>query len=458
MLNTIEWLRHHNAGNILDRLRGLGRLAAAFEGSIHPETLPSPRSHSLLAGPTGQLKILRRSPIFNFIILDLKSRTISGDHDVRVLRYLGDLASLTLNQNPLCDERYPAFVLAHLPRLDYLDHRRVTQEALADAQNVYREEVAVVEAEEEAEQTEDTRKLEEQTSKRHHQRAGVYALNDGSLFDKMFDGDQDMAVLLQLPGAQTLMTKYRDQFNAVCMRVFNAGLDHEKERLNELTLLHDALQQAKTQADQHARIVVLDLEEELNSIQDNAHVIREAEEASMGDDQEEHQERVVKMAQLQEQYQGALNSTAHYLMDQEVTLADQIKEVVGHARDELGTLVGGFLEQAASDLKEGRTMAYTFYCRLRELSSKVAEAGGAADEGTNEASKVFEGADTLAAALAGIHDRHLMLIHAREEELRSHLRQWLKDTLADITQAEWRRHRSRVEEMASMTQRKTNIM
>lgn len=47
------------------------------------------------------------------------------------------------------------------------------------------------------------------------------------------------------------------------------------------------------------------------------------------------------------------------------------KDVVGRAREELGTLVGNFLEEAAAELQEGRRLAYAFYCRLRELTSKV---------------------------------------------------------------------------------------
>ena len=47
------------------------------------------------------------------------------------------------------------------------------------------------------------------------------------------------------------------------------------------------------------------------------------------------------------------------------------KDVVARAREELGSLVGGFLEAAAAEFQEGRRLAYSFYCRLRELSTKV---------------------------------------------------------------------------------------
>lgn len=47
------------------------------------------------------------------------------------------------------------------------------------------------------------------------------------------------------------------------------------------------------------------------------------------------------------------------------------QDVVARAREELGSLVGGFLEEAAAEFQEGRRLAYAFYCRLRELSTKV---------------------------------------------------------------------------------------
>lgn len=54
------------------------------------------------------------------------------------------------------------------------------------------------------------------------------------------------------------------------------------------------------------------------------------------------------------------------------------------------------------------------------------------EEADPRAAKVFEGGDTLTAALAGIHDRHLALIDARESDLQDHLHQWLTDTLNHI--------------------------
>ncbi|MPC75481.1 hypothetical protein E2C01_069870 [Portunus trituberculatus] len=58
--------------------------------------------------------------------------------DVWTLRHLDSLASLSLANNPISSQHYPTLVLAHLPRLAYLDHHRVTPQDHADALQLHR--------------------------------------------------------------------------------------------------------------------------------------------------------------------------------------------------------------------------------------------------------------------------------------------------------------------------------
>lgn len=70
-----------------------------------------------------------------------------------------------------------------------------------------RSEVSVVEAQEEKGKVKEREAAEARKSQEEHRRAGVLALNDGSLFTRMFRGDKDMGVLLQLQGIHPVMTK-----------------------------------------------------------------------------------------------------------------------------------------------------------------------------------------------------------------------------------------------------------
>lgn len=65
----------------------------------------------------------------------------------------------------------------------------------------------MVEAEEERVRKEEEAEWERRRNMEAHRQAGVLALDDGSLLARMFRGDKDMGVLLQLPGAHALMTK-----------------------------------------------------------------------------------------------------------------------------------------------------------------------------------------------------------------------------------------------------------
>ncbi|KAK3885466.1 hypothetical protein Pcinc_010324 [Petrolisthes cinctipes] len=444
-LTCLTWL--DLSFNQIRRVTGVGSLRSLEVLALH--------NNHLEKLDKGALQPLARLQVFT-----LAHNNLSAISDVWTLRQLKSLASLSLTNNPLCDDRYPHYVLAHLPHLAYLDHRRITPATHTQAVQTYREEVSVVEEEEAKAREEEEREGERRRSREEHRRAGVLALDDGSLFDRMFRGDKDMGVLLHLSGAHTLMVKYRDQFNSVCGRVFTSGLEHAEQRQTELRLLHQALHHARTQADVHARGVVEQLEQDVEVVVAAGRKLKEAEDASLGDDQEAHEARVTEAMKLQEKVDGLLTNTSHLLLTAEITLADQIKDVVGRAKEELGGLVGVFLEGAAGEFEELRRLAYTFYTRLRELATKVVEegsAGGGAGEDARMA-RVFEGGDTLTAALAGIHDRHLALVYAREADLRQHLHTWLTETLQEIAKEEWARHRSRVEEITTLTARQRQLL
>ena len=70
-----------------------------------------------------------------------------------------------------------------------------------------RSEIEMVESRESKEREEEDLRNQNLLSQEKHRQAGVLALDDGSLFEAMFEDDPDMDVLQQLPGAQILMTR-----------------------------------------------------------------------------------------------------------------------------------------------------------------------------------------------------------------------------------------------------------
>ncbi|XP_045604210.1 dynein regulatory complex subunit 3 isoform X1 [Procambarus clarkii] len=483
MLTNLTHLEVSN--NSLTHTKGLERLSMltwldlSFNQVSEVGGLGSLRRLEVLALHNNCLEGLERGalqPLARLHVLTLANNSISSMDDVRTLRQVRSLASLSLANNPLCDHHYPARVLAYLPALVYLDHRRLSHHQHTHAATLYRSEVAVVEAEEEKARKQEEQEVVTRTSQEHHRRAGVLALNDGSLFARMFRGDKDMGVLLHLPGANSLMTKYRDQFNAVCLRVFNAGLAHDDQRQTELRLLQDALHAAKNNADTHARgmhtrrglrrqwhsgnsLTPCWMMPHKSSSLPRSHSLTKSRSVSTVDEYNDMNCGLrIKLWHLQYYVQCSTSEACGTLWSSHFL---SVQDVIDRAREELGTLVGNFLEAAAMDLQEGRRLAYTFYCRLRELTAKVVEDGGVgSSKGVDEerTARVFEGSDTLTSALAGIHDRHLALIDSREVDLRHHLQHWLTHTLQEISKAEWVRHRRRVEEITTLTARQRQLL
>ncbi|XP_069191917.1 dynein regulatory complex subunit 3 isoform X4 [Procambarus clarkii] len=414
MLTNLTHLEVSN--NSLTHTKGLERLSMltwldlSFNQVSEVGGLGSLRRLEVLALHNNCLEGLERGalqPLARLHVLTLANNSISSMDDVRTLRQVRSLASLSLANNPLCDHHYPARVLAYLPALVYLDHRRLS----------------------------------------HHQHTHAATLY-----------------------------RYRDQFNAVCLRVFNAGLAHDDQRQTELRLLQDALHAAKNNADTHARgmhtrrglrrqwhsgnsLTPCWMMPHKSSSLPRSHSLTKSRSVSTVDEYNDMNCGLrIKLWHLQYYVQCSTSEACGTLWSSHFL---SVQDVIDRAREELGTLVGNFLEAAAMDLQEGRRLAYTFYCRLRELTAKVVEDGGVgSSKGVDEerTARVFEGSDTLTSALAGIHDRHLALIDSREVDLRHHLQHWLTHTLQEISKAEWVRHRRRVEEITTLTARQRQLL
>ncbi|KAG0713560.1 Dynein regulatory complex subunit 3 [Chionoecetes opilio] len=480
----------------IDRLPALTWLDLSFNQIKRLSGIGALRRLEVLALHNNQLERLEKG-VLQYLsrlqVLTLANNRLTHLSDVWTLRHLASLASLSLANNPVSGHEYPALVLAHLPRLAYLDHRRVTPQDQANALHLHRitallsvvcllvvvysgawlpqvtarptgatlrrprdlytraspepggtmramgrSQVAVVEAEEERLRREDEAEKERQRSREAHALAGVLALDDGSLLTRMFRGDKDMGVLLQLQGAHALMTKYQEHFNAVCKRIFRAGLQHEEQRQTELRLLGTALLEARTRADHHARGC------------------------------EAHTGRLAEAAALHEKIDTLLNKTSYELLTAEVTLADQIKDVVARAREELGNLVGGFLEEAAAEFQEGRRLAYTFYCRLRELSTKVADECATVEEQERTARVLRAATPCRQLWQASMTATWLSSMRGKPTSSSTFKAGWVIHCGRSRSEAlwhysrpvmeEWARHRARVEEITTLTARQRQLL
>ncbi|XP_076061626.1 dynein regulatory complex subunit 3-like [Oratosquilla oratoria] len=449
------------SNNNLSTLRGIEKLTRlrwldlSFNKIKKLSSLTELVNLEVLSLHSNQLERLERgalAPLLRLQVLSLAHNLLSNKDDIRCLRHLPLLESVTLAANPLCASNYPEFVVAHLPRLIHLDHRTIPQPLAAKAAQRFRVEVALLEAEEATAEEARQKEAQERTARSNHARAGVQGLHDSSLFNSMLAGDKNVAVMLALPGAEDVMTRFRDQLGEVCTRVFNDGLVHQKERHEELHLFNQTLQEARKNADGRGRKIVQGFDTRVGPLLEEVRALALEEEANPGSDDEGHGVRQLRTQQLANTFCEDLSDTKQLLFEVEITLSDQIQELIDQLEDNLGKSVQCFLEEAHQQLEEGRRLAYTLYCKLRDLSTKLADIVVATST-DKRTLRVFEGGDTLSAVLAKIHDRHLALIDAREDALQKHLSTWLEETLHDISREEWQRNRNRVEEVVTFTRR-----
>jgi hypothetical protein len=349
------------------------------------------------------------------------------------LRRFKKLQALTLAGNPICQlEEYKPFVFAYLPCLEYLDYRLVDDAVRASACERYETALQEIQVDEKLAQT----KAEELAVKQKefilHKEAFVENLNGSDLFDSMYADDAEGKKLNKLPGVDEMLLSFKERFTSICRQIFEYGLQSHAEREQELTMFFDAIETAKKANKQQASVKI---DEFLTYKQQIWQKLTETTDQSTAD-------------VLITEYHQNVNELWDTLMNFEMQLVEQLEDAIKEFERNMSDLVSTFTENIQALITQCRELENQHHERLLELSVNVLDKvikSELDDEIADELNELLVDKDTIVNAVSTSHDAHLLKIDNREDDITSHIRQWLTSVIDDAhDREEVKRNRARV--------------
>lgn len=215
-LVNLKWL--DLSFNKIDRIEGL-------EALIHLEDL------SLYSNRISAIEGLEQCK--NLQCLSLGHNKIESLEEVKKLRKIRSLRMLTLANNPVCSEsEYRMTVLAYIDTIKYLDYALVDQEDRNNAKEQCQDEL--IDQEEKESVTQQSEEADRQLNARLEEldEAGIRFAY--TLFDDMFNEDQDIERLKHLPGVRELVEQFRGQFKLKSDDYIASALEKFGEKKKEI--------------------------------------------------------------------------------------------------------------------------------------------------------------------------------------------------------------------------------
>ncbi|NXM71429.1 DRC3 protein, partial [Serilophus lunatus] len=215
-------------------------------------------------------KIENMDTLQDLQIFSIGKNNLASLENVVYLRRFKNLQTLNLSGNPFCDgEQYMLFVVAHLPKLVYLDFKLVRDTTVRFLHSLLGEirqqhltepllgwlasNILVLGA----------GSLQKSGSQNTH--TFVEHLNGSSLFDSLYAEDTEAAKLASLPGVEDLLQAYpSNEFVSVCRNLHKYGLKEYEKRETEVSDFYKRLHEVLIAGQEENRKVVLDFENRNN--------------------------------------------------------------------------------------------------------------------------------------------------------------------------------------------------
>ncbi|KAM7091253.1 LOW QUALITY PROTEIN: dynein regulatory complex subunit 3 [Ciconia maguari] len=363
-------------------------------------------------------------------IFSIGKNTLTTLEDVIYLRRYKNLRTLSQG-NPLCDDRYMLFVVAHLPDLVYLDFKLVSDTTREAAVLRYQDLTEPLEREE-ARLAQLEEKQAKQKELQYHKPLFEY-LMDHSLFDSMYAEDTEAAKLAYLPGVVDSGVTYRKEFVSVCEKLFNYGLREYENREAEVSDFYESLHEALTANSKKAEII-LDFENR------NKRRLDEIHNASSYDIAEskrgEYKEDILQLSEA--------------LMTLEMLIADQLEELIKDFKRNIAVIASTFIENVKGMMTQCRDLENRHHEKLLEICITTLEKSvkNELDEDLPaDVRMLLVDKNTIVNTVNTSHGIRLLKIDKRESDILSNTYRWQASVTEKAFQNEIDRNRDRVKEI-----------
>jgi len=319
------------------------------------------------------------------------------------------------------EESYPAFPVAILNSLSFLDFKMIDPEERAQAIEKY--EIKVTELELKEDKESKIRAKEEREEKEKSDRVEAFVDHVRFLPQKMFEEDVDGEIINQIPEIVEVSEQFKTSVGEVCAQIQEVGLKKMDFRRKEIEDLLASREEAIIKTNEKSSEVV-------------GEFLKLSEESFQSDD------IGIKINELEED-----------LMDFEVTLNENNDENIKEFERNYTEMCGQFLEYASGQFSKIREIQNLHNEKLQEDCQVQLERfikNDVPDDFSEEVRMRFVDKETVANALASSHDVHMLAIDTCEDSLVSQSNNSKNKFLSWIQETELARSRSRYKEIANL--------
>lgn len=214
-------------------------------------------------------------------------------------------------------------------------------------------------------------------------------MNDSSLFDSLYAEDPEGLKLNKIPTVDEMISNYREDFNEVCVEIFEYGLKMHAERQAEVEMFWECVREAK---EMNKQLGIKKIEEFMEYRKQVLPELLATEQGENHEDQEAHEE-----------YQKKIDKLWDALMVYEMQLVDQLEDVIKEFERTMSDMVTNFKENVSALFSRMRELENQHNEKLLEIGQLTLEKivkGEVDDDIPDEIRDLFVDKDTLNSAVS----------------------------------------------------------
>ncbi|BHF69357.1 Dynein regulatory complex subunit 3 [Sparganum proliferum] len=231
---------------------------------------------------------------------------------------------------------------------------------------------------------------------------------------------------------------YREKCSDACKQLFLTGQEEYMKRKSEEDCLRSCIEDAKQDSKRRAL-------ESTEQYKETKKAIKKKLDGLYQDSFPEVAEALLS------DLRQAIYELWNDLMGNEVSLVDQLEEIITDFGRNMSEMVSGFTESVQVCFSKIRESAASFNERLAEMTLTYAERLAKTEQQQQKSdhdSSIYLDRDNLVNALNNSKEVHVAVIDKCEENVNKNLKQWLENLIEDLHQKEeYERHTNRVIEI-----------
>ncbi|XP_053662638.1 dynein regulatory complex subunit 3 [Anopheles marshallii] len=442
----------------LSRLPKLKELNLSFNYIENIENLNNLENLRILSLYGNRIKRIENiDKLERLVILSVGRNNITTLDGLERLRFLKDLRSLNLAENPIAqDTAKPLrlYLATLLPQLKYYEYILIRPTERDAGKEKFQRELIDILEHERVEIIERTNAAKERDDEIRLSKSFVEHLNSHQLFESLFQGDPEGAALLSI-GAEAVDLKndYRNEAYSFTQNIYKMGLEQQDKRQAEIELYNRCIRDERKKAQLIGQTIINNF---LESYKNLYKLAKEIVAGLKGRDlnsksyNAETEKLLDELNLCKSGFNSLFEDSWHTLMGIEMQLFERTEEGNSTFENTIKEMTNEFIEMAQGQFVLLREAEMNFSDALVDTVQQFVTfkaASGLAEQLPDALKESLDDKDVISNMAAGMRDQHMHQIDAREDRLITRSRNWVKELCDDLQNSEIKRNRAKVLEI-----------